>query len=248
MQGVEMEEGNTPTRRAPEGAAGWERDAVTYRLTPKRKSALLALLGDAQASPTDALDAAIERANAAKLDEGREGPDAAVARTLGELHGQIRALVAAAEEWTGVREKLALIAADCAEMRHAIAAAATLTDGVAVDAAFEPIAVWLGRADPELQWMVCKLRWLGKRPTGAGMALWDVELRELSRAGAAGPSKGDTFRVALGPALAAGPFARLDGVEAAVLFCSRSDRGWTLSLRSALKDGKLGEPFAELSI
>lgn len=242
-----MENRKTRLPRASGGAAGWDRDAVTYRLTPTRKSRLLALVGDDQGSPTDALDAAIERATAASMDEGQEQSDAEVTKALADLRDQIHALAVAAQAWGGVQEKLELVAVDCAELRHAISSAAALADGVALDIG-EPVAAWLGRADPALAWIVCKLRWLGKRSAGSGMALWDVELRELGRAGALRARESDAFRIALGPALATGPLARLESMQAAVLCCARSDRGWTLSLRSALEDGKLGEPFAELSI
>lgn len=242
-----MEECNGQPPRAPQSALGWNREAVTYRLTPTRKRGLLKLLGDCQASPTDALDMAIERAAAAKLDATLDGPGHAIAPTLNSLRDQICALTAAAEEWAGVREALALVAEDCAQMRRAVASAAVLADGVVVNGV-ESISDWLSQTPRELQWIVFKLRWLAKRPDGAGTALWDVELREFGRAGAQRPRASAPFRATLGPCLVHGPVARLESIDAAILCCARSGHGWALTLRSSLEDGKLGEQFAELLV
>lgn len=238
--------------------AAWTRDAVTFRLTEQRKRGLRALSQDGGElpSPTAALDQAIEMAIAARAREadhqpvaGRDEPD--IAALADELRDAARALAGAASGWQEIRAQLARVAADCAELRAAIASAAMLADGVPVGEtdAPAPLRAWLDRqAGPATAWLVVKASWVGKRPASAGLATWELEARELGRYGRGPASPSGSCQVSLGPAPADGPLARLDRDGGCVLSCARSGKGWRVSLRCALEGGKLGEAFAELSI
>lgn len=238
--------------------AAWARDAVTFRLTAERKRALRSLSKheEEMRSPTAALDLAIEWAIASRALEGDAGqaihpahPQTAL--LVDELRDTVRVLTDAAQDWSEVRAQLARVAADCAELRSAIASASMLADGVAVDGARAPMPLraWLdGQAGPGTTWLVAKARWVSKRAIDAGMAIWEFEARELGRDGQSPAPRNEVHRVELGPARVDGPLARLERDGGCVISCARSGQGWTLSLRPALNGGKLGEAFAELSI
>jgi hypothetical protein len=238
--------------------AAWTRDAVTFRLTEQRKRGLRALSHDGGElpSPTAALDQAIELAIAARAREADHQPVAGrdesdIAALADELRDAARALAGAASGWQEIRSHLARVAADCAELRAAIASAAMLADGVPVGEtdAPTPLRAWLDRqAGPETAWFVVKACWLGKRPASAGLSTWELEARELGRDGRGPASLAESCRVSLGPAPADGPLARLDRDGGCILSCARNGQGWRVSLRCALEGGKLGEAFAELSI
>jgi hypothetical protein len=231
----------------------WEREAVTFRLTDERKRALRSLLhgADAALSPTSALDLAIERAVAAlargaNLDGEKELLANVPSITSDELRDTLRAVAEAAAEWSGARSHLARVAADCAELRSAIAAASVLSDGVPVDETPRPIRAWLDQAGAT-SWIVAKARWLATRSANPGMAAWTLELRELGRDGGA-PALLGADAVELGPAPAGGPLSRLGRDGGCVVSCARAGAGWARSLRPTLEGGKLGDPFAELVV
>lgn len=241
------------TMRVPRKAAlGWERQAVTFRLTDERKRALRALSGGEESiSPTSALDLAIELAvsrQACDRESGSQpsaecGPIAQ--RELRELR---QAAKAAASEWAGARALLTSVAADCAELRSAIAEASAPSEHARFDepGAPRPIREWLDQAAAS-SWLVARARWIGTRPAGQGTAVWTLEVRELGRDGAQ-PARIALSVVELGPAAAGGPISRLNRDGCCVLSCSRASDGWTLSLRQIVEAGKLGEPFAELLV
>lgn len=245
----------SPTITAP-ATDGWSRPAVTFRLTDERKRALRDLLdgADAMASPTAALDMAIELATAGRNLGEAEVEDlpsnTEIAKLLDSLRAQLQALARAVEEW-GEAQTLPLRPAVApVEPNHAGARSKgrlARIGGDNIDSA--PIGAWLeADVSSSTTWLVAQIRWLGKRPAGGGAALWDVELRELGRSGALTTKRDEAIYVALGPAHANGPLARLEGGSSGVLSCARSGGGWALSLRTTLEDGKLGEPFAEISI
>jgi hypothetical protein len=250
--------GNTPSD-PPESHAdkfAWARQAVTYRLTAKRKRDLQVLAGDPSASPTEALDLAIElavdsRATTAGPERGDQPLNAEISVALDGLRLQTDALAGAIEHWGESRAQLARVAAECAELRRSLAHAAGLSgDGGCKDAdSSVTVREWLDEAvDLATPWVVAKIRWIAKRPAGPGMATWEVELRELSRSGSAVARRVHADRVSLGPDLINGPLARMESEGAVVLSCARSGLDWTLSLRPALENGKLGAPFAEFRV
>jgi hypothetical protein len=241
------------------GLESWSRQAVTFRLTTKRKRGLRALLPDTDedASPTEALDLAIELALAGKTlgqkdNESEQASNEEIASALDDLRMQTHALASAVGEWAGARMELAQIATECAELRRVLVLARA--NGPSERVAFDqrhpiPIKTWLDReVDASSSWLVAKISWINKQPAGAQMAVWEVELRELRRSNSAVARSTEAVRVVLGSALASGPLAGLDSCQGAVLSCARSSDGWALSLRSVLEDGSLGESFAQLLI
>lgn len=241
----------SPTTTAP-ATDGWSRPAVTFRLTDERKRALRDLLdgADAMASPTAALDMAIELATAGRNLGEAEVEDlpsnTEIAKMLDSLRAQLQALARSVEDWGGAQTGLSRAKTAWAELNHANAGLARIGGG---DIDCAPIAAWLdAEVSPSTTWLVAKILWMRKRPAGAGAALWDVELRELGRSGALPMRRDEADHVALGPAPANGALVGLESGAEAILSCARASDGWTLSLRFALDDGKLGEPFAELSV
>lgn len=238
--------------------AMWTREAVTFRLTKQRKRELRALSqeGSEWPSPTAALDQAIELAIAARAHEADRQPvtrrdEPGLVELVDELRDATRAFAGAANEWGEIRAQLARVAADCAELRAAIASAAMLGDSVPVSEtdAPAPLRAWLDRqAGPATAWLVVKASWLGKRSARAGLAVWEFEARELGRDGRGPASQPESCRVSLGPAPTDGPLARTEPDGGCVLLCARNGQGWTLSLRRSLDGYKVGETFAELSI
>lgn len=244
-------------RKSASSPASWTRPAVTLRLTEKRKRGLASLLGEANAlaSPTEALDLAIELA-AINLDRDREfdeceQPSASgCAEAFDRLRTQTYPLGNAFEDWNSAWTQLARVAAECAELRAVIANCTTPAGPFFVNSA-PPIALrsWLDMdVNSSTAWLVAKIHWMGKQPAGGGMSIWDVELRELKRGPAAHEPKPRVARVVIGPASTVGPLSNIECVGTSILLCVRIAGGWTLSLRSSGEDGKLGEPFAELSI
>jgi hypothetical protein len=235
---------------------GWSRPAVTFRLTDERKRALRDLLDapDVLASPTAALDMAIELATAGRNLGEAEVEDlpsnTEIAKMLDSLRAQIQALARAVEEWGEARTLPLRPAVAPIETNHAGARSKGRLARIGDDDINPvPISAWLdAEVSPSTTWLVAKILWIRKRPAGGGAALWDVELRELGRSGALTTQKDEAIHVALGPAPANGPLTRLEGGSTDVLSCARSGGGWALSLRTTFEDGKLGEPFAEISI
>lgn len=245
----------SPTKTAP-ATDGWSRPAVTFRLTDERKRALRDLLdgADAMASPTAALDMAIELATAGRNLGDAEVEDlpsnTEIAKMLDSLRAQIQALARAVDEWGEARTLPLRPAVAPIEPNHAGARSKGRLARIGDDDINPvPISAWLdAEMSPSTTWLVARIRWLGKRPAGGGAALWDVELRELSRSNGLPERINETVQVALGPEHVNGPLARLEGDSSAVLSCARSGEGWALSLRAMLEDGKLGESFAQMSI
>lgn len=238
--------------------ATWSRDAVTFRLTAERKRALRGLSNDDEAmlSPTASLDLAIELAAIGRAVETdpRQTVQSGQSETVlfaSELRDAIRVFANATDEWASIRAQLSRVAADCSELRSAVASASMLADGVVVSDARSPLPLraWLdAQANPETTWLVVKAQWIGKRPVDAGTAIWELEARELGRNGQGKALRNEPHRVELGPARSAGPLSRLDQDGGCVISCVRSGQGWTLSLRPALEGGKLGDNFTELEV
>jgi len=170
-----------------------------------------------------------------------------IADRLEALRLETRALSAAIENWGGANELLARVAADCAELRHAIASSSILTDGLRIshDREIAPIKSMLDQLGDDVAWAVFKARWIGKSPAPRGMAFWDVEARLLR---AAGDTPADLAFAKLGPGKPDGPWAAMESLPECVLSCERSQTSWALALRPLLSQGKLGEPFAQWSV
>lgn len=231
--------------------AAWNREAVTFRLTPKRKRALLAALGEdgASVSPTEALDRAIEIALSIRESEASLNVlgGEAIADRLEALRVETCALSASFEKWEGANELLARVAADCAELRHAIASSSILTDGLPLsrESGIALIKSLLDRLGGDVSWAVFRARWIGKSPAPCGMAFWEVELRLLR---ATGDIPTSVVFAKLGPDKPDGPWAAMEKLPECVLSCERLESAWRLALRPLLSQGKLGEPFAQSNV
>ncbi len=254
-------EGPPPCDELP---AGWERTAVTLRLTPARKKALLALrpAGEPGEAPTAALDRAIELAAASLLEvePAKAGPTpqpSARADELARLGDALRSLAeevhAARRDWMRAASALPAIAADLSSLRRSITAAARLgeiesTDEDNFDAAI-PILAWLEHeAAPACSWIVAQARFLRTRGASSGWMALELEARIVG--GEALPQRvaARDSLIAVGPARAGSPAFALGQSESMVLTCRRTVQGWAIAARICDVAGKLGEEFTTFDI
>lgn len=221
----------------------WERSSVTFRLTEERRRALLALAPELgmRASPTAAIDFAIERAaglGAASLARdvhGDEDERGAAIEELQEILGACAALRANSDE---ARASLDRIECRLAEL-----------DGEAEESApsempvgeLEPtptLGTWLSReAGPEIAWVVVKARWLGAFPADLGKAILRVDAWAAAPAAFASQTA-SLETVQIGP-LRLGALAAFENNAVGVLVCSRDAQGWTARLHAIDAKGKL---------
>lgn len=236
--------------------AAWTRQAVTFRLTPERKSALRALSRDDEGLllPTAALDLAIELATMdralASDDRRATQPESAnVSLLADELRDAARVVAGAAEDWPDIRSQLARVAADCGALRAAVSSAALLSDGVGLGDVKANLSLkdWLDReTSPARAWILAKATWTSKKSAGRGLATWEFDIRLIA------PSQASSGRppsmVFLGPSPTHGSESKIELSEALVLACSRCRAGWKIEVRSTCDDGKLSEIIATLTL
>ncbi|QJE02527.1 hypothetical protein HH212_22960 [Massilia forsythiae] len=228
----------------PNGANAWERPSVTFRLTEERRRALLALAPELgmRASPTAAIDFAIERAAGlgfASFDRGAAEEDARDA-----FMDELREVLAAC----------AALRADSGEARASLERIESRLDELGAEA--EPARIaqspthgardktptlgeWLSReAAPSLAWAVVKARWLGAESAEPGKAMSRVDAWAAAPADFAEKTASlDT--VLIGPARL-GALAAFENDAVGVLVCSRGAQGWIARLHAIDAKGKLG--------
>ena len=256
---MESRESMTPPGHEP--AAGWDRPAVTLRLTAERKRALLALRPDnlAGEGPTAALDLAIRLAlDAARAEAAPPPPGAdSAAGLVAEMAELALGVRGAAEGLRAVRSDLATalaalsaVAADVAELRSAISSAALGGEPSAAEdaeGAATPIKAWLERSGgPSCSWIVAHARSRSQLPAGRGWATWIFEARIVGGEGLSTDPAATPALVALGPVPASGPAPLLGAGRKLVLDCRRAGRGWSVAARSVGAGGKVGAELARV--
>lgn len=226
---------------ASAAALAWDRPSVTFRLTEERRKALLALTPELgmRASPTAAIDFAIERAaglGAASLDPVANGVD-------DELDADLRAVLAACAALRVDAEDARAALARIEQRLGAIgremepAPGATRREEPAPPA--PSLGAWLEREVPsDLAWAVVKARWLGATSAGSGKAMARVD------AWAAAPIEFASQTAAV-ETLEVGPLrlsalAAFEDEPVAVLVCSRVVEGWSARIHALDAQGKLG--------
>ena len=237
--------------KASLGALAWDRASVTFRLTEERRKALLTLMPELgmRASPTAAIDFAIERAaglGAASLDRADDGVDDAidVASNLQAVLAACAALRADVEEARAalarVENRLSELEGESESVFRANPRNESLPSTLSLGA-------WLNRDAPaHLAWAVVKARWLEAIPAGPGKAVARVDAWVVA------PSEFASQSAALEP-LEVGPFrlAALTAFETepvAVFVCSRTLRGWAARIHALDAQGKLGPALDNLMV
>ena len=253
-QGLDGEEAPDCAPDGTEGVAashGWERPSVTFRLTRERRRALLEIAPELglRASPTAAIDFAIERATGIGVasmrmdakcpsgwgDEAAEELQAVLAAcaALRDNGAQTRAAVERLESRLATHES-------ANEVKKSPISLNLLANEVEACHASDTLGAWLDReAGSKVSWTVVKARWIEARPTDSGKAkvrvqAWVAAPHEM--ANQAAPSQ----------TVEAGPM-QMSAMEAfgqdsvGIFVCSRSEAGWTVRIHALDKEGKLGK-------
>lgn len=220
---------------------GWNRPSVTFRLTQERRKALLALSPELglRASPTAAIDFAIERAaglGAASraIAERGVGGDLDAALDLRAVLAACAALRADAEE---ARASLARVEIHLATLGSESSPSANSRDETR--GAASSLGMWLGREAPvELTWAVVRIRWLEAAPAGPGAAVVRVN------AWVAAPLEFSSLMTGahileIGPMRVAA-LAAFENDSEAVVVCSKASGGWIARIHALNAGGKLG--------
>ncbi|MGF6181243.1 hypothetical protein ABIB42_002256 [Massilia sp. UYP32] len=232
-----------PTETSDLAALAWGRPSVTFRLTEERRKALLALTPELgmRASPTAAIDFAIERAaglGAASLDRVADGMDDAL-DAGSDLRAVLAACAALRTDAEDARAALARVEQRLGAIGREMepAPGATRRDQPAPPAL--SLGAWLAREAPQaLAWAVVKARWLGATSAGSGKAMARVD------AWVAAPIE-FASQMAVVETLEVGPLrlaalAAFEDEPVAVLVCSRVAEGWSARIHALDAQGKLG--------
>jgi hypothetical protein len=231
------------------GSNAWERPSVTFRLTEERRRALLALAPELgmRASPTAALDFAIERAaglGAASLARDETEEEYSRDAALEELREVLAACSALLAQGAGARESLDRIESRLDEL-GAEANPSERSEQQMQGAMDAPptLGEWLSReAGPDLAWAVVKARWLGAELTAPGKSISRVDAWAAAPANFARQTA-SLNTVLIGPT-GIGALAAFENDAVGVLVCSRVDKGWAARLHALDSAGKLGPELA----
>jgi hypothetical protein len=250
-QGRDGEEAPDYAPDGTEGVAashGWERPSVTFRLTEERRRALLQLAPELglRASPTAAIDFAIERAMGMGVASTRldsEGSSGWGHDAVEELRAVLGACAALRDDGAQTRASVERLERQLAQ-NGGLASTTNLTPRARSSAnemtlRSTTLGAWLDReAGAGLSWAVVKARWIDAWPTDAGKAMarfeaWAAAPMELAR------------QIAVTELVEAGPLrlralAAFEDDGVGVMVCSRSTRGWTAKVHGLDGQGKLG--------
>lgn len=252
-QGLDGEEAPDCAPDGTEGVAashGWERPSVTFRLTRERRRALLEIAPELglRASPTAAIDFAIERATGIGMASMRldaEWPSGWGHEAAEELRAVLAACATLRDDGVQTRAAVERLESRLAEFRGAKMATdsppptRSFIDEVEAPHSSPRLGAWLDQETAwEFSWAVVKARWIAARRAETGKATLQVE------AWIAAPLELASRTAVLRP-VEVGPL-RLDALAAferdcvGVFVCSRSAEGWTAKIHALDTQGKLG--------
>lgn len=240
-------------------ARGWDRDQVSIRLSAKRAAALRSLVADApRATPTDAIDRAIEIARDATPSPRGELHDAEPA-SLDGLERRLAGLFAS--QFDEIASVLSELRAQADELRMAFAAALDSDDPQdspaqprrSADAAINetPIGLtaWLVPASLAKGLLletsaVVRGRVVGARAASDRGVMLDFS-GELVAVDGAKVARGDrgASPLRLGPIAANDAAALTIGAEIC-LWCQRAGAEWQIKIHRVEADGRIGELVA----
>lgn len=230
---------------------GWDRSKMTLRLSSGRSAALRELVADApDATPTDAIDIAIELAKGARRSElstppaNHEPLSAALAEFLGA-------------HFDDLASALADLRQEVAELRTILTASqepedelsAAPTDDGALPSPFEAaasLATWLvaeaaARGLPMPDSAVIKGRVVAAKQsdTGAIALILAAELVAADKSKAE-PRVGQASRVALSATPIEGGASALEFESRVCLWCQNANGHWEIKIHQFDRDGKVG--------
>ncbi|PQV48588.1 hypothetical protein [Paraburkholderia sp. BL21I4N1] len=230
---------------------GWDRGKMTLRLSSERSAALRELVSDVpDATPTDAIDIAIELAKSARRSELSAAPanQEPLAAGLAEFFGA---------HFDDMASALADLRQEVAELRAILTAgqeqedelSATPTDEGAPLSPFEAaasLATWLAaeaasRGLPMPDSAVIRARVIATKQSDSGAIalILAAELVAVDKSKAE-PSAGQASRVALSATPIAGGTSALEFESRVCLWCQNTDGQWDIKIHPFDRDGKVG--------
>lgn len=237
---------------AAENDMAWGRSSVTFRLTAERRQALLSLAPELgmRASPTAALDLAIERATGMGACSTWSRDFHSVdkqAEMLSELRAVLDACVALQADAANVKAGLDQVERGVAELRLA-AVPSALPSTVELCHASDPTPLgrWLDQqVGADRSWAIVKARWIDARSDGTGLAkltadAWIAAPPDLATRSTSAQAK------IFGP-VKLGTLAAFDDGAVCVLACARTDGGWLARLHALDVAGQLGPELDSFS-
>lgn len=242
---------------------GWDRDQVSLRLTLRRKTRLLSLARELppEATPTDAVDRALDLALAGLVARGREDEDdfgaADVSAALGRLDSGVAAASALLDaKLTRLSNQLAearpLIeeAAEGARRLRRLADAAQAEDsGFAEDTSEAPLSIrnWLDRETRKLGRPATKLalvraEWAAARKVSRALLSIDFSCRLVAVDNqSVDPSPSLVSLARLDLVDAGGALAGVGATRAIALLCEpRGSGAWLIRFHELDAQGKIG--------
>lgn len=209
----------------------WSRQAVTFRLSSRRKRELESLASESPLplSPTSAIDYAISAALAARSASSDDGfSDSA---TVEELLREISSLIE-----THAREQRAAIfeiGRQVKDLRDVMMAAAVQSHAADEGACAVSMREWL-RAEtlslPEGA-LLAVAKWQAKSRLDDGSFAIDLLAERIAAPGLSGRSaRGLPALVRLSPIESSSPAAKLDSMRSAYLMCQPNAAGWAISI------------------
>lgn len=245
-------------QQRPHGV-GWERDQVSVRLSARRAVALRSLVADApHATPTDAIDRAIELASEAaraprgeSLDVESAGLEAIERRLTALFDSQFDELASVLSELRARLDELraAFAAALDPDGPHGAPAQPGLSADATTSEAPIDLTTWLASASLaqglSLETSaVVRGRVVGTRLAGDRGVMLDFA-GELVAADGAKAVSGDRGAppLRLGPVAANGNAALVVGAEICI-WCQRAGTEWQVKIHKVEGDGRIGELIA----
>lgn len=237
--------------KSNDGDHGWDRPAVTFRLTKRRAADLRAIAKDSTAplSPTAALDHAIGLAlsscGATGLDDNAG---------IDSLADEIRAMAELSRRHAEAHQaSLAENAAHLKDLRDVMRAAASGDQEKRGEMGGGAIGIleWLESESgplPEPSFLATA-RWQFKARLDDARFAIDLLVERVAAAGLSGTaSRGLPTIVRLSNLEWDSPFFRIDSMRVAYVMCQRHGSGWMLSLHPMLDDGAPGESLGSASL
>lgn len=228
----------------------WSRQAVTFRLSSRRKRDLESLSMGAQAplSPTAAIDHAISIALAARsaYSDADLSDSTAMEEQLGEISSSVERH--SLQQRTAISE----IARQVKDLRDVMMAAAA-SQSLAPDEVADVISIrdWLHAETLSLpeRSLLAVAKWQEKSRLDDESFAIDILAERVAAPGLSGHSaRGRPAIIRLSPIKPNSPAARLDSMRSAYLMCQPNAAGWAISIHPINMDDAPGDSIGMLQV